>query len=213
MTKKATSAVPAARFFRTPADWRRWLEKHHATAREIHVGLYKRHASHKGIGYEQALEEALCWGWIDGVTRTIDDERWVIRFTPRRKGSYWSARNVARAERLMAEGRMASPGLAAFEARSNGDGYSFEQRSAALTRAEERLIEANAAARAFWEASPPSYRKVATHWVTSAKWPETRARRLRTLIEDAAKGLRIRLVRRPERAGDTTTGSDTRKKR
>lgn len=197
-----TTTTP--RFFRTPAEWKRWLARHHASASELHVGLYKQRAAHKGLVYEQVLQEALCWGWIDGVTRSMDEERWVIRFTPRRKNSYWSARNVARAERLIAEGRMAPAGRAAFDARDGGgrEGYSFEGRTPGLTPAERRQITANAAARAFWENSPPFYRKIATHWVTSAKRPETRARRLRTLVEDAAHGLRIKLVRPAPRVKD-----------
>lgn len=181
-------------FFRTPADFRAWLEKNHARKTELYVGYYKKASGKTGITWQQSVDEALCFGWIDGVRRTVDEQRYTNRFTPRRRGSTWSAVNIARAKELIAEGRMTPAGLAAFEART-GDRistYSYEQRkNPVLDPAYERALRKNKKAWTFFENSPPSYRKGVIHWVMSAKREETRARRLATLIEDSAAGRRI----------------------
>jgi uncharacterized protein YdeI (YjbR/CyaY-like superfamily) len=190
-----------ARYFRTPAEFRRWLQKHHATERELLVGLYRKAAAHKGITYAQALDEALCFGWIDGVRRGVDDERSTIRFSPRRPNSVWSRVNVAHVRRLIAEGRMAPAGLAAFERRDpkRTGVYSFERDAAAFDQAAEKTFRRNRKAWRFWEAQPPGYRKTATWWVVSAKREETRARRLETLIGHSAKGERLPALVSPAR--------------
>jgi uncharacterized protein YdeI (YjbR/CyaY-like superfamily) len=182
-----------ARFFRTPAEFRRWLENHHAKASELQVGLVKKGAQRPGITYAQALDEALCFGWIDGVTHGVDDDRYVVRFTPRRRGSNWSARNVGHVRRLIAEGRMQPAGLAAFERRDEArKGASAVTRAtAAFDQAAERRFRGRRPAWRFWEAQPPGYRKTATWWVMSAKREETRARRLASLIEHSARGERV----------------------
>lgn len=144
------------------------------------------------------MDEALCFGWIDGLRKSIDEEAYKIRFTPRRSGSRWSRVNLERAAALIDEGRMTSAGLEAYEARDRerSGRYSLERDQARLNAAQERDFKARPKAWAFWEAQPPGYRKRATWWVVSAKREETRARRLATLIEDSAEGRRIKQLRR-----------------
>lgn len=187
------------KFFRNAQEFRAWLEKHHASAEELWVGFYKKGASRSGISYPQAVDESLCFGWIDGIRKSIDEERYMNRFTPRRRGSNWSDVNVKRIAALTAEGRMHPSGLAAFEARdaARSGVYSFENRDAAtLDPAQEKRFRRNARAWSFFEAQPPGYRKTAIWWVISAKREETREKRLTTLIEDSANGLRIAMLRR-----------------
>jgi uncharacterized protein YdeI (YjbR/CyaY-like superfamily) len=176
--------------FASAAAFRRWLEAHHRDTSELVLRLFKKHASARGLTYREALDEALCFGWIDGVIRALDGDSFAQRFTPRRRGSRWSAVNVKRAKELIAEGRMRPAGRAAFEART-GDaaGYSFEARAVALAPALERHFRANAAAWAGWEARPPWYRRTCSHWVMSAKREATRERRLLALIEASARGV------------------------
>lgn len=183
-------------FFKTPAAFRRWLEKSHATAKEIWIGFYKVASGKGGLTYKEALDEALCFGWIDGVRKRYDDESYVQRFTPRTARSYWSAVNTKRAEELRAAGRMHAAGLAAFERRDRAatQKYSFERERARLDPPSEKQFRANRAAWDYFSSEAPWYRRVATHWVVSAKKPETRQRRLDTLIADSAAGRRISLV-------------------
>lgn len=186
-------------FFATAAELRAWLEEHHATADELVVGLWKKHTGRPTITWEELVDEVLCFGWIDGQGRKIDDERRQIRITPRRKGSIWSARNVARVEALRSEGRMTAAGEAAFAARrADRTGvYSHERaEDAQLTPEQEAQFRANAAAWAWFEQAAPSYRRTALHLVVSAKREETRARRLAELIACSARGERIKLLRR-----------------
>jgi uncharacterized protein YdeI (YjbR/CyaY-like superfamily) len=157
--------------------------------------MHKVSSGKGGLTYHQALEEALCFGWIDGVRRRFDEHSFAQRFTPRRPGSYWSAVNTRRAEALKAAGRMHASGAAAFERRDKASGkYSFERRAAAFDEAARKRFQANRAAWQFFSNQAPWYQRVATHWVTSAKRVETRARRLETLIRDSAAGRRIGLV-------------------
>ena len=181
----------APTFFKTPAALRRWLKSHHATSSELWIGFYKKDSGRGGVVYKQALDEALCFGWIDGMVRGVDDVCYMQRFTPRRPRSNWSAINIARANELVAEGRMQTVGLAAFERRipDRSAGYSYEQRrAAALSPAERRAVKANPAAWSFFEAQPPSYRRTVAWWIQSAKKTETRARRLAVLIDCSARG-------------------------
>lgn len=180
-------------FFRTPAQFRRWLEKNHATVRELWIGFHKVASGKGGLTYKEALDEALCFGWIDGVRRKLDDEAFVQRFTPRTAKSYWSAVNIARAKELQKTGRMHAAGEAAFARRDKTPParYSFERAQAAFDAPLEKQFRANPAAWVFFQAEAPWYRRVVTHWVTSAKKPETRQRRLDTLIADCAAGRRI----------------------
>jgi len=194
-------ASARARFFRSAAEFRRWLEANHATATEIVVGFHKKASGRGGITYPEAVEEALCFGWIDGVRRGIDDVSYSNRFTPRTPRSVWSAVNIRHVERLIAEGRMRPAGLAAFERRDpeRSAVYSFEQADATLDAAQERRFKANRRAWAFWTAQPKGYRRTASWWVISAKREETRDRRLATLIDHSADGQRLPALVSPTR--------------
>ncbi|HEX2202119.1 MAG TPA: YdeI/OmpD-associated family protein [Longimicrobium sp.] len=185
-----------ATFFDTQDELRRWLEENHAAAAELYVGFYKKGSGKTGITYAQALDEALCFGWIDGVRKRIDDARFTIRFTPRKRGSTWSEVNVKRAGELEAEGRMTPAGLAAFRARDEKKtaAYSYEARERPLDPALEERFRANADAWDFFQAQPPYYRRTAQWFVMSAKREETRLRRLARLIDDSAAGRRLEEV-------------------
>jgi uncharacterized protein YdeI (YjbR/CyaY-like superfamily) len=183
-----------ATYFSTPTELRAWLEEHHATASELWVGYYKKATKRPTITWAEAVEEALCFGWIDGKLQRIDDQRHRQRFTPRRKGSNWSAVNIAKVAELRAQGRMTPSGEAAFAARRTDEpgAYSYERRhEAAFDADQEKAFRANESAWAWFEQQPPSYRTTATFWVVSAKRPETRARRLASLIECSTEGRRV----------------------
>ena len=187
-------------FFATPADFRAWLQAHHTDAGELLVGFHKRASGRPSITWQESVDEALCFGWIDGVRRSLGDESYTIRFTPRRRRSIWSAVNIKRARELIEEGRMTPAGLAAFEARSDERSaiYSHEQRHAPqLEPEQERRFKADAEAWTWFQAQAPSYRRAAIHWVTSAKRPETRERRLDALVEDSRAGRRVKPLRPP----------------
>ena len=178
------------RYFATPEKFGAWLAKHHAVADELLVGFYKKDCGKPSIDWPQSVDEALCYGWIDGVRRSLGEESYTIRFTPRRPGSIWSSINIRRVAVLKRTGRMQPAGLAAF-GRRRGDRskiYAYEQRdSAKLAPAEQREFKAHAAAWEFFEALAPSYRHKALYWVTSARKPETRRSRLEQLIAMAAR--------------------------
>jgi uncharacterized protein YdeI (YjbR/CyaY-like superfamily) len=177
-------------YFRSPAHLRKWFAKHHATARELWVGYYKKGSGKPSITWPESVDEALCVGWIDGIRKSVDDCSYTIRFTPRRPGSVWSAVNIRRAQTLVDEGRMQPAGLKAYEARQeNRSGiYSYEQRRAQLEEPYESLLRKNDAAWTFFQAQPPGYRKAVSWWVVSAKKEETRLKRLEQLVEDSARG-------------------------
>jgi uncharacterized protein YdeI (YjbR/CyaY-like superfamily) len=188
------------RFFRSGADFRRWLMKNHATAKELLVGFYNQRSAKKGITYKEAVDEALCFGWIDGVRKSVDDGRYTGRFTPRRARSVWSLVNIKRVGELEALGRMTAAGREAFARRDEKRSgiYSFEREHAELGADLEKRFRAHARAWAFFRSRPPGYQRLCTWWVVSAKKDETRLRRLATLIEVSAKGLPIPgLDRRP----------------
>jgi len=184
------SAKP--RFFATPADFRRWLEGHHETAPELLVGFWKKASGTPSIDWPQARDEALCFGWIDGIRKSLGAESYTIRFTPRRKGSIWSRVNVARYGALTEQGRMTGAGVRAYEENQGRSGvYAYENAQKELNAAETARFKGNKKAWADWVKRPPGYRKTVLHWIASAKRPETRARRLATLIEDSAAGRKI----------------------
>ena len=184
-------------FFKTPADFRSWLEKHHARADELLVGFYKKESGKPSITWPESVDEALCFGWIDGIRRRIDDISYSIRFTPRRRGSIWSTVNTKRVAELIKDKRMRPAGVKAFEARDPKKTgiYSFERETATLPAEFEKAFRANTKAWKFWEAQPPGYRRLAAYFVTSAKQDETRRRRLDVLIRDSARGLRLGIAR------------------
>jgi uncharacterized protein YdeI (YjbR/CyaY-like superfamily) len=178
-------------FFETPAQLRNWLDEHHQTADELIVGAWKKATGKPTLTWPEIVEEALCVGWIDSIRRSLPGDGWTIRLTPRRKRSIWSAVNVAKIAELRAAGRLRPAGEAAFEARlaDRTAIYSFEQpHDPELAPAEEARFRANEAAWAWFSAKAPSFRKQALHWVISAKRPETRERRLATLVADSAAG-------------------------
>jgi uncharacterized protein YdeI (YjbR/CyaY-like superfamily) len=198
--------VSGPKTFRTPAAFRSWLERNHATATALELRLWKAHAAHRGITYKQALDEALCFGWIDGVVHRIDEDSFRQRYTPRQPRSTWSRRNVEHVERLKKEGRMAPAGLAAYAARdAQRTGVaSFEQHRPELTTAYVKAIRANKAAWAFFKGQAPGFRRLMAHWIMSAKREETRAKRLGILIDSAARGRKIpplEALERPAAAG------------
>ncbi len=188
------------RFFATPDELRDWFDANHAAADELWLGYHRKATGRPSVTWPQAVDEALCVGWIDGVRHSLDDERFAQRFTPRRKGSTWSAINVAKVAALTAAGRMRPAGLVAFEARTpeRTATYTYERPEAVLTEEETARLRADGAAWADWERRPPSYRRAVTGWVTSARRPETRARRLAQLIADAAEGRTVGPMRRSD---------------
>ena len=188
-------------FFATPAAFRAWLEANHDTAAELWVGFHKKGSGLPSITWPEAVDEALCVGWIDGIRRRVDGASYAIRFTPRRPRSTWSAVNLGRVAELTREGRMRPAGLAAFEARAGT--YPYEQRGeAALDEQAEARFRARPEAWDFFRSRAPSYRKMMAWWVVSAKREETRRRRLDTLIEESAAGRVIEPMARRPRPGE-----------
>jgi uncharacterized protein YdeI (YjbR/CyaY-like superfamily) len=186
-------------YFATPGALRAWLAEHHRQAGELRVGFYKTSSALPSITWPESVREALCFGWIDGVRRRIDDSSYEIRFTPRRPQSTWSAINIALAQELIASGEMQPAGLAAFEARRADRSriYSYERTTPAKLPAEyQKRLQDDAQAAAFFDAQPPSYRRAAIHWIVSAKREETRDRRLETLIADSRDGVHLQHLRR-----------------
>jgi uncharacterized protein YdeI (YjbR/CyaY-like superfamily) len=185
------------RYFATPADWRAWLSKHRADTGELWVGFYKRSSGKPSITWPEAVDEALCFGWIDGVRKRLDDESYVIRFTPRRPGSTWSAVNVRRIAELTKLGRMRQSGLRAYAARQAHKTaiYSFEQRrELRLPAAFEREMRADGDAWPFFSAQAPWYQRTVTWWIVSAKREDTRRRRFATLLAASVNGQRVDLM-------------------
>jgi uncharacterized protein YdeI (YjbR/CyaY-like superfamily) len=186
-------------YFESPAAFRRWLESHHETASELTVGFHKKHTGKPSLTWAESVDEALCFGWIDGVRHRVDDDRYTIRFTPRNPSSNWSLVNLRRVKALIADGRMRPAGVRAFESRRDDRTavYSFEQRrEAKLSASEEQQFRTNRAAWEFFQKQPPGYRRVVSFWVTSAKRDDTRARRLDRLIADSAHRRRVGILER-----------------
>ena len=186
-------------FLTSNDELRDWFDANHETADELWLGYHKKATGRPTITWSDAVDEALCVGWIDSVRYSLDDERSAQRFTPRRKGSVWSAINVGKVAELAAQGRMRPAGLAAFEARDpeRTAVYSYERADAALSQAEIGHLKKNRAAWADWERRSPSYKRTVMYWIASAKKPETRARRLEALIEAAATGEPVGPMRPP----------------
>ena len=181
-------------FFKTPEQFREWLEQNHASVKELLVGFHKKGSGKKSVTYAEALDEALCFGWIDGVRRTLNETSYTIRFTPRKPRSIWSLVNVKHVERLQKDGRMHSAGLAAFAQRDPARTgiYSFENRPRELSPEYEKEFRRNKTAWEFFQAQPPGYKRLMSFWIMSAKKDETRAGRLQRLIESSAKRERVR---------------------
>ncbi|HMM96774.1 MAG: YdeI/OmpD-associated family protein [Micrococcales bacterium] len=195
-TPGGTREKPAL-FFADADEFGRWLAAHHDTAPELWMGFWKKASGKGGLQWAEAVREALCWGWIDSRSERIDDDARRQRWTPRRRGSTWSAVNVRAVEELTAAGRMQPSGLAAFaERREDRTGtYSFERDAVGLTAEHEALLRADPAAAAFWDAATPGYRKIVCHWVAGAKQQATRDSRLAQLVEDSAAGRMVKFQR------------------
>ena len=180
-------------FFKTPSDLRKWFAANHASVTEFWVGYYKKDSGKASISWPQSVDEALCFGWIDGIRKSINDVSYMIRFTPRKPRSIWSAVNIKRARELIEQDLMQAAGLKAFQAREeNRSGiYSYEQRSPELPGEYRKILGKNSRALKFFDAQPPSYRKAANWWVQGAKKEETRLTRLDRLIQHSARGERI----------------------
>jgi uncharacterized protein YdeI (YjbR/CyaY-like superfamily) len=184
----------APRFFRSREAFRAWLGKHHAAETELWVGFYRKASGKGGLTYPESVDEALCFGWIDGVKKRVDEASYMHRFTPRTRDSYWSAVNTKRFTQLVKSCVVAPPGLEAFERRDRKktEKYSFERKSPAFDPVVERAFKANADGWAFFRAQPPGYQRLLTFWVMSAKQESTRLRRLDMLAAKSAKGERLR---------------------
>jgi uncharacterized protein YdeI (YjbR/CyaY-like superfamily) len=191
-------------FFPTPADFRAWLDVHHETERELWVGYYKKDSGRPSLTWPESVDEALCYGWIDGLRKSIDATSYMIRFTPRTPRSTWSAVNISRVAELTQPGRMQPAGLKSFAERAEDRSgiYSYENRKQAqLAQADEQRFRANTAAWDFFQAQPPGYRSTAVWWIVSAKKDETRQSRLDRLIDDSAHGRTLRELTRPKKPG------------
>jgi uncharacterized protein YdeI (YjbR/CyaY-like superfamily) len=185
--------MPAPRFFASPLEFRAWLRDHHDSATELVVGFHRKATGRPTMTWSESVDEALCYGWIDGVRRALDDERYTIRFTPRKPKSNWSRVNIAKVAALIAEGRMQPAGMAAWALRTEERSgvYSFERQAVAFDADSEARFRKHAKAWRFFQAQPPGYRKQMTARVMSAKRAETRERRLTALIEASARGERL----------------------
>jgi uncharacterized protein YdeI (YjbR/CyaY-like superfamily) len=184
------------RFFRSALEFRCWLVSRHANTNEQLIGFHKKHTENSGITYREALDEALCFGWIDGLRKRLDADRYMIRFTPRKARSIWSLVNIRRVADLTKSKRMAPAGIVAFKKRDprRSGVYSFENRPREFGAPEEKIFKAMPKAWTFFSAQPSGYRRAAIWWVLSAKKDETRARRLKSLIADSSKGLRLSML-------------------
>lgn len=180
-------------FFESPEKFRKWLQVNHRKRLMLWVGFHKKGTGKPSITWPESVDQALCFGWIDGVRKSIDEESYKIRFSPRKPKSIWSNVNVARAQELIDTGVMQPAGLEAFEAKlENKSGiYSYEQRGPELPEPYAGILKANKAASRFFEAQPPYYRKSINWWIVSPKKEETRLKRLAVLIEACAKGKRL----------------------
>jgi uncharacterized protein YdeI (YjbR/CyaY-like superfamily) len=187
--------MSAPRFFQTAQAFARWLQANAGIADELLVGFYKVGSGQPSMTWPQAVDEALCYGWIDGVRRRLDDVAYSVRFTPRRRSSIWSAVNIAKYQALQAQGRITPAGAQAFAHRKADKSviYAYEQaHTAELSPQEQAAFQRDGAAWAYFEATPPGYRKVMLHWVTTAKKPETRVVPLAKLVEACSAGMRLR---------------------
>jgi uncharacterized protein YdeI (YjbR/CyaY-like superfamily) len=192
---KATGSESDPIFFRSPAEFRQWLERNHDRAAELWIGFWKKATGKPSLTWQECVDELLCFGWIDGVRKSVDGDTYKQRVTPRRPTSIWSLANIKRVEVLTAEGRMRPAGFAAFERHDRTKAYSFEQgRRAGLDPDLEAVFRKNRKAWEFFQAQPPYYRRMAGWFVMSGKKEETRQRRLETLIRDSTAGRRIGLM-------------------
>jgi uncharacterized protein YdeI (YjbR/CyaY-like superfamily) len=180
-------------YFPTPAAFRAWLTQNHAQHTELFVGFHKKDSGKPSITYPEALDQALCFGWIDGVRKSVNSTSYTVRFTPRKTKSYWSKVNTKRANELIQQGLMQPPGVKVFAARDQATTkrYSFERETAKFPAAYAKQFQSNAKAWAFFQSQAPYYQRVATFYVVSAKQESTRQRRLQILVETSAESRRL----------------------
>jgi len=185
-------------FFARPSDFRDWLRKHHQSETELFVGFYRKASGKPSLTWPESVDEALCYGWIDGIRRSIDGKSYCIRFTPRKANSHWSAINIRRVKELSKLGLMREAGKRAFSKRTKerSQKASYEQRQVTLDRSFEKRFRANQDAWAYFQSRPPYYKRQCTWWIMSAKKDETRQRRLHILIHSSEKGKLISPFRR-----------------
>lgn len=186
-------------YFATPEEFRAWLAKHHGKRDELWVGFWKKATGKHSITWPESVDQALCFGWIDGIRKKVDEEAYTIRFTPRRKGSVWSSRNIERYAVMEEAGLVEPSGRAAWERRTEDKSslYSYEQKKRlALSPAYLERLKADRSAWSDWEARPPGYKRQVAHWIMSAKKEETRLRRLEQLIDDSARARKVKPLRR-----------------
>lgn len=187
-------------FFASPSEFRAWLDEHSDGLQEVWVGYYKKGSGKPSITWPESVDEALCCGWIDGLRKGIDEESYMIRFTPRKPRSIWSAVNIERVKELTAAGRMQPAGIAAYEKRAEDKSgiYAYEQKEAVqLNESDEAQLRANEKAWAFYQSQPAGYRKLVAYWIASAKKEETKRKRLEELIRDSAEGRTVKRFTRP----------------
>lgn len=181
-------------FFKIPGELRKWFVKNHSSQTELLVGFYKIGSGKQSITWSESVDQAICFGWIDGVRKSIDEHRYMIRFTPRKPKSIWSAVNIKKVEALSKLGQMEPPGVLAFEKRkeANSKIYSFEQEHVALSKEFLKIFKGNKAAWKYFQSQAPSYQKAASWWIISPKQEQTRLKRLNELMERSASGLRAK---------------------
>jgi uncharacterized protein YdeI (YjbR/CyaY-like superfamily) len=198
---KATTSASRPRFFRSAVELRNWLAKHHDKQTELWIGFYRKDSGRTGLNYSEALDEALCFGWIDGVRKKVDELSYTNRFTPRKARSVWSNVNIRRVQALTEAGRMMPSGLAIFEKRdpARGDPYSYAKAAPNLSPEFDRILRANKTASAFFDSLPPWVRRTSVTWVMSAKQDATRSKRLAKLIDCCHRGRRIPLLASSEK--------------
>ncbi|MDR3610561.1 MAG: YdeI/OmpD-associated family protein [Ignavibacteriaceae bacterium] len=184
------------KYFKSSADFRKWLEKNHALSKELWVGFYKKNTDLKGITYPEAVDQALCFGWIDGIKKKVDELSYTNRFTPRKSSGIWSTTNIKRVKKLSQLGLMHSSGLQVFNQRDKKKIklYSYERKIVKLDKQYEEIFKTHENAWEYFLSQPPSYQKVASQWIMSAKKEETRQRRLNILIKDSANGRRLAVI-------------------
>lgn len=184
-------------FFASPQEFYKWLDKNHDKETELWVGYWKTHTKKPTMTWSESVDQALCFGWIDGIRKSIDEDSYMMRFTPRKPTSIWSKINIEKVAGLTEKGLMRPAGLAAFEKRKDNKSkvYSFEQDHIAFTKEQEKKFKSNKKAWEFFQSQPPSYRKPATWYVVSAKQDATKEKRLNELISDSENGLRIKQLR------------------
>jgi uncharacterized protein YdeI (YjbR/CyaY-like superfamily) len=185
------------KYFSDSSKFRKWLEKNHSNKKELLVGFYKKSSGRPSITWPESVEQALCFGWIDGIRKSIDAERYSIRFTPRNPKSTWSAKNIETVKKLVKTELIAPAGLVAYNNRKDNNSriYSFEQRIVKFDPLFEKTFKKNKKAWNNFQLQPPYYRKTVAHWVMSAKKGETRLKRLNRLIKDSGEGLKIKEMR------------------